>query len=125
MKLKASSSQSSGRHRARWHGGNRQDSYSEDNGVWISNDIFITRGFTQSLLGNSKFEFRARGSVVVKAICCKQEGRGSETRRGEWSSTIYQILPATLGPVVYSASNKNEYQKQKNNVSGEYSAAGA
>jgi hypothetical protein len=32
---------------------------------------------------------------------------------------IYLILPATLSPGVYSASNRNEYQKQKNNVSGE------
>jgi hypothetical protein len=30
-----------------------------------------------------------------------------------------QVLPAALGLVVYSASNRNEYQKQKNNVSGE------
>jgi hypothetical protein len=37
---------------------------------------------------------------------------------------IYLIFPAALGPVVYSASNRNEYQKQKNNVSGEYRAAG-
>jgi hypothetical protein len=29
------------------------------------------------------------------------------------------ILPAALGPGVYSASNKNEYQKQRNNISGE------
>jgi hypothetical protein len=26
--------------------------------------------------------------------------------------SIYLILPATLGPEVYSASNRNEYQKQ-------------
>jgi hypothetical protein len=32
---------------------------------------------------------------------------------------IYLILPAALGPGVYSASNRNEYQKQRNNVSGE------
>jgi hypothetical protein len=33
---------------------------------------------------------------------------------------IYLILPAALGPGVYSASNKNEYQKHKNNnISGE------
>jgi hypothetical protein len=32
---------------------------------------------------------------------------------------IYIILPAALGPGVYSASNRNEYQKQENNVSGE------
>jgi hypothetical protein len=33
--------------------------------------------------------------------------------------SIYLILPAVLGPGVYSASNRNEYQKHKNNVSGE------
>jgi hypothetical protein len=33
--------------------------------------------------------------------------------------SIYIILPAALGPEVYSASNENEFQKQKNNVSGE------
>jgi hypothetical protein len=33
---------------------------------------------------------------------------------------IYLILPAALGPGVYSASNRNKYQKHKNNnVSGE------
>jgi hypothetical protein len=31
---------------------------------------------------------------------------------------IYLIVPAALGPAVHSASNKNEYQKHKNNVSG-------
>jgi hypothetical protein len=39
--------------------------------------------------------------------------------------SICLILPAALGPRVYSASNRNEYQKQKNNVCGEQSAAGA
>jgi hypothetical protein len=34
-------------------------------------------------------------------------------------SSIYLTLPAALGPGVYSASKRNEYQKQKNNVSGE------
>jgi hypothetical protein len=32
--------------------------------------------------------------------------------------SIYLILPAALGPV-FSAFNRNEYQKQDNNVSGE------
>jgi hypothetical protein len=31
--------------------------------------------------------------------------------------SIYLILPAALGPGVYSACNRNEYQKQEN-VSG-------
>jgi hypothetical protein len=58
-------------------------------------------------------------SVVVKALCCKQEGRGFETRWGEWIFSLYLILSAALGPGVYSASKRNEYQKQQNNVSGE------
>jgi hypothetical protein len=33
--------------------------------------------------------------------------------------SMYPILPGVLGPEVYSAPNRNEYQKQKNNVSGE------
>jgi hypothetical protein len=34
--------------------------------------------------------------------------------------SIYLIHPDALGPGVYFASNRNEYQKQKNNnVSGE------
>jgi hypothetical protein len=33
--------------------------------------------------------------------------------------SIYLILPAAIGPGGYSTSNKNEYQKQINNVSGE------
>jgi hypothetical protein len=37
----------------------------------------------------------------------------------EVSFLIYLIFPAALGPGVYSASNRNEYQKHKNNVSGE------
>jgi hypothetical protein len=50
--------------------------------------------------------FGARGSVVVKALCYKPEGRGFDSQWGE-----YLILPAALGPGVYSASNRNEYQK--------------
>jgi hypothetical protein len=42
-----------------------------------------------------------RCGVVVKALCYKQHGP-------------YLTLPATLGPGVHSASNRNEYQKQKN-----------
>jgi hypothetical protein len=60
-----------------------------------------------------------RGSVVVEALCYKLEGHGFETRWGEWKFPVFLILPAALGPGVYSASDRNEYQKQKNNVSGE------
>jgi hypothetical protein len=39
--------------------------------------------------------------------------------------SIYLILPEALGLRVYSASNRNEYQKQKKNVSGKLSVVGA
>jgi hypothetical protein len=55
--------------------------------------------------------------LVVKALCYKPEGRGFDP--DEVKFPIYLILPAALGPGGYSASNRNEYQKQKNNVSGE------
>jgi hypothetical protein len=61
----------------------------------------------------------ARCTVVVEARCYKPEGRGFETRCGECIFSIYLVLPAALGPGVHSASNRNEYQKQKNKVSGE------
>jgi hypothetical protein len=74
--------------------------------------------------GNNFYNFTfnitgARGSIVVKALCYKPEGREFYTPCGECISSIYLILPDALGPGVYSASNRNEYQKQKNNVSGE------
>jgi hypothetical protein len=51
---------------------------------------------------------------VVKALCYKQEDRGLETRRGEFFNL--PLFLVTLGPGVYTASNRNEYQKQKNNL---------
>jgi hypothetical protein len=50
---------------------------------------------------------------LVEALWHKPEGRGFETRRGNWTLSIYLILLTALGPGAYSASNKNEYQKQK------------
>jgi hypothetical protein len=61
----------------------------------------------------------ACGIILVKALCCKSDGHGLETRSDECIFTICLILPTALGPGVYSASNRNEYQRQKNNVSGE------
>jgi hypothetical protein len=48
------------------------------------------------------------GSVVIKALGYKAEGRGFETPCGE---ILNVILPVALGPGVYSASNRNEYRK--------------
>jgi hypothetical protein len=52
-------------------------------------------------------------SVVVKALCYKSKGRGFETQWGELIFSIYLILLVALGPGVYSAFSRNEYQKQK------------
>jgi hypothetical protein len=51
--------------------------------------------------------------IVVSALCYKPEGHGFHTRCHRIFS-IYLILPAALGPGVYWASNRNEYQNQKN-----------
>jgi hypothetical protein len=59
------------------------------------------------------------GRSVVKALLLKPECCRLKTRGGELIFLIYLILPAALGPGVYSASNRNKYQEQKNNVSGE------
>jgi hypothetical protein len=61
----------------------------------------------------------ASSSVVVKAMCYKPKGGGFETRAGEWIFSMYLIHPASLGPEVYSASNRNEYRRKKNNISWE------
>jgi hypothetical protein len=69
--------------------------------------------------GSHSLYIMARGSVIVKALCYKREGRVFETQWGELIFSSYLILPVTLGPGVHSASNRSEYQKQRNNVSGE------
>jgi hypothetical protein len=61
----------------------------------------------------------ACSSIVVKTLWYKPEGHEFETRWSELFLSIYLILLAALGPGVHSASNSNEYQKQRNNVSRE------
>jgi hypothetical protein len=56
---------------------------------------------------------------VVKALYYNQNVEGSRSDEVNELFSIYLILPAALDPEVYSASNRNEYQKQKNNISGE------
>jgi hypothetical protein len=57
----------------------------------------------------------ARGRVVIGALNYELEGPEFESRPGDWIFSVYLILPAVLGPRVYSASNRNVYQKQKKN----------
>jgi hypothetical protein len=83
-----------------------------------SRSPFWTAGPGTAIAAQSGFRGGgARGSVVVKALCYKPEGHGFDN--DEVNFLIYLILPAELDPRVYSASNRNEYQKHKNNnVSG-------
>jgi hypothetical protein len=71
------------------------------------------------------FNIFIRSSAVAKALCYKPKGCVFETQRGERIFSIYIILLAALDPGVHSACKRNEYQKQKNNVSGEWREAGA
>jgi hypothetical protein len=65
------------------------------------------------------FSAEARCSLVVKALSYNPKGRGFDTRRGGcFKFTNLLSLPAALGPGVLSASNRNEYQKQKNKFLG-------
>jgi hypothetical protein len=50
---------------------------------------------------------------MIETLCYKPDGSGFETRLGKWTHSIYLIFPQALGSGVYSASNKNEYQKQQ------------
>jgi hypothetical protein len=52
----------------------------------------------------------ARGSVVVKALCCKPESRGFKSRWGGYFKLTLSF-PPHYGPGVDSASNRNEYQE--------------
>jgi hypothetical protein len=54
---------------------------------------------------------------LPKHYAASQKVEGSRPYEVNEFFSIYPILPVALGPGVYSASNRNEYQKQKNNVS--------
>jgi hypothetical protein len=51
--------------------------------------------------------------LISEILCYEPEGHGFETWWGNWILSVYLTLLATLGPEVYSASNRDEYQKQK------------
>jgi hypothetical protein len=53
-----------------------------------------------------------RRSYVVEAQCYQPEGRCFESRSRHWFLSMHLILPAALSTGVYSASNRNEYQKK-------------
>jgi hypothetical protein len=54
-----------------------------------------------------------RGTAVFQALGYKPKSRGFEILLSEWHLSNYLILSVAQGPVVYSTSNRNEYQGQK------------
>jgi hypothetical protein len=78
----------------------------------------------------STFSYRKRRvpqkgcSIVVTALRYKPEVCWFRDQMNSFFS-IYLILPAALGPGLCSDFNRNEYQKQKKDVSGDKSVAGA
>jgi hypothetical protein len=63
-------------------------------------------------------ELGAHGSILTSYAISRKVAVSRPDMVNKVSS-IYLILLTALGPGVYSASNRNECQKQKNNVSGE------
>jgi hypothetical protein len=73
----------------------------------------------------SKAKLKSSGDRA--SPCFRQAVRwkfeGSRPDEVNYFFPIYLVILAVLGPGVYSACNRDEYQKQKNCVSGEESAA--
>jgi hypothetical protein len=69
------------------------------------------------VVGDFIQEFGVRCSLVVKALCYTPEDIEFQTTYGERIFSLYLIHLSAPGPGDYSASNRNE--EQKNNVSGE------
>jgi hypothetical protein len=58
------------------------------------------------------------GHEVAQRYATRVTVAGSIPDEVNECSSIYLILPAVFGPGVFSASNRNEYQKQKNTIWG-------
>jgi hypothetical protein len=69
-------------------------------------------GKWKRILPRTGIEDKSSGPILLHMLVgYTPEGRGFETRWNEWILPIYLILPAALGPGVYSDSNRNKYQK--------------
>jgi hypothetical protein len=86
-----------------WHGASPRLACLQQ---WICHATILS---THGTLHNTTILPGTRGSVAIKALYYKPEGRGFDSRWGEFLNLL--ILPVALGPGVYSASNRNEYQK--------------
>jgi hypothetical protein len=64
-------------------------------------------------LNNIRLTRRLRQQLIRLFITTSRKVAGSRSNEVNTFFSIYLILPAALGPQVYSASNTNEYQKQE------------
>jgi hypothetical protein len=78
----------------------------------------LNRRHVTSATVKFEWELVSDKSGVAEALCYNQKVTRSRPDQVNTFS-IYLILPAALGPEIHSASNRNEYQQQKSNVSGE------
>jgi hypothetical protein len=88
----------------------------------LNTSVGIAMGYwlhsQESIPGKARYLFSPQ--LIVETLCFKPGGRVLETR-GSKILSIYLILTVAFVLGVYVASNRNEYQKHKNNVSVEYS----
>jgi hypothetical protein len=90
----------------------------------VPNHIFITLVYQWEKLKVTKSNSIIMGHAAAQWLrYYKPEGHGFKTWWSNWILLIYLIFPATLGPGLYSASNRNEYQRQQKNVSEEQRVA--
>jgi hypothetical protein len=59
-----------------------------------------------------------RGSVMVVTLNYKPEGHGFETRRYNGILSIHSYLSASVGPKVYSASNRTRSPEVPDSIPG-------
>jgi hypothetical protein len=75
--------------------------------------VTLTVLSSSSWFSPGKCRDRTRGSVVLRHYATSQKVAGLGSLEVNAFFPIYLILPAALGPGVYSASNRNEYQEQR------------
>jgi hypothetical protein len=89
---------------------------------WEENKSYVKRKYYRRLhlfshITRDTENYReVRGSVVGGALFYRLRGRGFKTRWGNWNLSVYLILPAAIDPQDSSASNRNEYQRYKQNI---------
>jgi len=78
--------------------------------VFCTLSIILGLPFYKCVCRCLQTELRA-GAQLVEALCYKPEGRGFDSRWCHWNFSLTQSFRPHHGPVVDSASNRNEHQE--------------